>query len=167
VTKDIVSEIAHRKTDEEGYRQLSTGYWARIVPVGATLIDEATRSVEKPKVPVIHDEAQGDIENPMDPDYIRAVEEAERQGILVATDTMIMFGIELRDPVPPKEDWIKKIRWMEKKGRLDLSGYDLDDELDVELVFKKYIAVGTKDLIELGVMAGLQQRDVEAAIESF
>jgi hypothetical protein len=166
-TKDVVSELAHREEDGEGYRRLSTGHWAKLVPVGATLIEEASRSVEDPPVPVIHDEAQGDIENPMDPAYLREVARAQRKRVTVATDTMIMFGVELRDGVPDEAEWLKKLQWMEKRGAIDLSGYDLDDPLDMELVFKKYIAVATEDLIRLGNMAGLRQKDVEDAMKSF
>jgi len=166
-TKNAVTKLAHEVRDEDEFQLLSTGYWAKIVPVGATLIQEASRSVQDPPIPVVRDEVQGDIENPMDPNYARAMEAAEARRETVATDTIIFFGVKLRDPIPPKEEWLKLLQWREKKGTLDLSSYDLDDELDLELMFKKYIAVGTMDLIRIGAMAGLQQGDVEAAMASF
>ena len=165
--KDAVSKLAHQAREENDYQLLSTGYYAKIVPVGATLIQEASRSVQDPPIPVVHDEVQGDIENPMDPNYARAMEAAEQKRELVATDTIIFFGVELRDPVPSTEGWLPKLLWLQKRGNLDLSSYDLEDELDIELVFKKYIVVGTMDLIKIGAMAGLQQGDVEAAMKSF
>jgi hypothetical protein len=147
---------------------LSTGVRARIVPVGATLVDAATSRIKDPPIPIIHDEAKGrDIENPTDPQYLAAMREADRQRLQAATDTMIMFGVELLEGLPEDDEWVKRLQWQAKHDHLSLEGYDLEDPLDREFLYKKYIAVGTLDLITIGRKAGLRPEDVAEAAASF
>ena len=147
---------------------LSTGYEARITAVGANLIDDICARIKDPPVPTFFNESKGrDEENPVDPGYIEALAQAQRDRAAASMDAMIMFGVDLVHPVPEDGAWLKRLRWMEKRGQFDLSTYDLDDELDCEFLFKKYIAVGLFDLQKIGRLAGFNRADVEAAARSF
>jgi hypothetical protein len=165
-----MGNVALEKAKENktnGYVELTTGYMGKITPVGATLVDEVVSSIEDPEVPVIFDEDKGrEIENPNDPQYLRALEKAEYQRSLAAIDAMLLFGLEL-ESIPEDDKWLKKLKYLEKKGLIDLSEYDMDDELDREFVFTKYIAVGTQDLMKIGREAGLNSADVEKAARTF
>jgi hypothetical protein len=147
---------------------LSTGVRARIVPVGASLIDDVTAQVKDPPVPTFHNEDKGrDEENPNDPEYLRQMAEAQRARAVAALDAMVMFGLELTDGLPEDDKWLVKLQFLAKRGQLDLSGFDPDDPLDKEFLYKKYIATGTADLIRIGRTAGLSQGDVAEAVENF
>ena len=147
---------------------LSTGYRARINPVGASLIDEVVARVKDPVVPMFYNEDKGrEEENPLDPNYVEALQTAQHKRAMAAMDTLILFGLDLIDGLPDERDWLQKLKYLERRGHFDLSEYDLDDEFDLEFVFKKYIACGTQDLIMLGEHAGLNRKDVEEASKSF
>ena len=168
-TKSPVVQVAKSaESDELDIVTLSTGYKARIRPVGASLIDDAVARIKDPLVPTYTSEDKGrEEENPHDPAYLRALKDAAKERATVAMDAMVMFGIELVDGVPEDDKWIRQLAFYAKRTGLDLSGYDLDDELEKEFLFKKYIATGTLDLLEVGKRAGLRQKDVADAVKSF
>jgi len=164
----VVSVAKNAESGDKDVVILSTGYKARIRPVGASLIDDAVARIKDPPVPMYMDEAKGrEEENPHDPAYLQALRDANRERAGVAMDAMVMFGIELLDGVPEDDKWIKQLEFYAKRSGLDLSGYDLDDALEKEFLFKKYIATGTLDLLEVGRRAGLRREDVAEAVESF
>lgn len=160
--------VEHKKKLEGGNDTvtLSTGIEARMVPVGATLIDDIVASIPDPVVPVWHNEDKGiDEENPNDPNYLRALAQTERQRAVAAMEALLVFGLDLE--LPEDDAWLNKIKFLQRRGVLDLSGYDLEDPDTLDLLYKKYIAVGTQDLITLGEKAGLNRQDVEQAAETF
>lgn len=149
------------------FEMLSTGVRGRIVPVGASLIDDVVSRISDPPVPLFHNpDKDRDEENPLDPTYLAELQRTARRRAVAAMETMLMFGLELEE-VPPTETWLPRLQLLAKRGLLDLSGFDLSDPLELELLFKKYLAVGTQDLIAIGQRAGLNSRDVEDAARTF
>lgn len=141
---------------------LSTGVTVRFRGVSASLIDEVRMRIKDPEVPVIHDEEKDrDLRNPSDPKYLKQLEEAEEARSVAATDAMIMFGVELVDPLPEDDLWIKKLRFM---------GIEVDEEdpLTLEFAFKKYIAVGVPDLPKMFTASSpVTEEDLAKAMASF
>ena len=157
-----------QQVGKDAYITLSTGYQAKINPVGASLIDEVVARVKDPVVPTFYNDDKGrDEENPLDPGYVTALQDAQHKRAMAAMDTLIIFGLDLVDGLPEDEAWLKKLQYMEKRGHFNLSEYNLTDDFEREFVFKKYIACGTVDLIMLGEHAGLNRKDVEEASKSF
>jgi hypothetical protein len=153
---------------DKGVITLSTGVRARIRPVSATLLDEVSQMVPAPEVPRQFIEAKGREEsNPLDPIYQQAVKDADRQRGLKTTEALIMFGIELVDGMPPEEEWLPKLIYMQKRGLLDLTKFDLDDPMEVELVYKLYVAVSGADLMYVSMASGLTEKEVAEAMTSF
>jgi hypothetical protein len=153
---------------EKGIITLSTGVRARIRPVSATLLDEVSQMVPAPEVPKQFIESKGREElNPLDPAYQQAVKDADRQRGLKTTEALIMFGIELVDGMPPEAEWLPKLAYMQKRGLLDLTRFDLDDLLEVELVYKLYVAVSGADLMYVSMASGLTEKEVAEAMTSF
>lgn len=162
-----MSERANGNSDKD-IVILADGHRARVKPVSATLIEEITSAIKAPKVPVIHDEERNrDLENPDDPDYIRAVEDANRARGIAAMDAMVLLGVELLDGVPPDEEWLPNLRLLEKLGRLNLSAYDLSDPLERAFVYKRLIAVDTNVLNQVGRRAGVTPAAVAEAEDAF
>lgn len=163
---DAVNHIQKISKQPE-FQVLSTGIEGKIIPVGASLIDDVVASIRNPPVPIIHNEDKDrDEENPLDPEYIDAVDATTRRRAIAAMETLLICGLELRE-IPPVETWLPRIQLLEKRGHINLSGYDLNDPMEIELLYKKYVAVGTADLIAIGQYAGLNRRDVEEAAQSF
>lgn len=163
-----VKVAKERKSEEREIQVLSTGVRVRLVPVGASLIRDATMHVKEPPVPVIMDDAKGrEIENPTDPAYVEALDEARQKREMAGMDAMMLFGAELVDGLPEDDSWVRKLRYLEKRGELDLQEFDLEDELDLELLYKRYVVFGSMDLVKLAQMSGIGRQEVQAAINSF
>lgn len=162
-TKNPVVQVAHiaRGDDEQKVYTLSTGYKARILPVSASLIDQVTAQIKDPEVPMWFNEDKGrDEPNPSDTAYLKAMEEAAHSRGVAALDAMIMFGIELVDPIPEDDMWLKKLRKL---------GVEIDpeDDLDREFAFKKYIATSAEDLSILSEKSGMGEEAVTEAERQF
>ena len=157
-----------RQGDTNDVRTLSTGVRARLHPVGASIVTDATGKVKPPKVPSYYNESKGrEEENPNDTSYLAALDEVKRAQASAAMDVMVMFGVELVDGMPVNDAWLKQLKLLDKIGTLDLSVYDLDDPIDCEFLYKKYIATGTPDLIAVGRLAGLSPESVAEATSNF
>lgn len=147
---------------------LSTGVKAIIRPVPTYLIDKMVGEIVEPKPPKKFDEKkQREEENPFDPEYLEAIDEANRQRGLVTMEAMIMWGIELVEPIPDLDDWLPKLKWMAKRSALDLDEYDLEDPLDLEFVYKALIATSGVDLMLVTMKSGMQNEEVELAMRGF
>lgn len=170
VTKqgDRVPRPATLAEHDKGIITLSTGVRARIRPVSATLLDEVSQQVAVPAVPRQFIEAKNREEpNPLDPTYLQAVKDSERERGLKTTEALIMFGIELVDGVPAQDEWLPKLLYMQKRGLLALDRFDLNDPLEVEFIFKLYMAVSGADLMYVSMASGLTEKEVAEAMTSF
>lgn len=146
----------------------STGVRVRLHPVAASLITDVTGRIEDPPVPKwFNPDKEREEENPSDPAYTRALQQADMKRGLAAVDAMVLFGVELVDGLPEDTGWLRNLRHMERLGHLNLSGYDLEDEIDLEFLYKRYIAVASPDLQRVMTLSGLRQEDVARAERSF
>jgi hypothetical protein len=163
---EVTKEFATGKEDEPIV--LPNGVRIEILPVSATLLDEMSSRIEDPVVPMWYNEKKDkEEENPLDPGYKKALEEAERKRNVAAFDIMAMFGIELVDGIPEDEQWLKKLQFMQKLGHIDISTYDLDDELEREFVYKRYVVMTARLLGMIGSASGLSAEEVSKAEDTF
>jgi len=161
-------EVAKEQVEQDDLTVLSTGVRARLVPVAASLISKVASRVKDPEVPMDYiEEKDREEPNPDNPEYLRKLEEATAKRGTVSLETMVMFGVELVDGVPEDDAWLKRLRFLEKHGNLDLSEYDLDDPMEREFVYKLYIAVGSNDIMKIAKMSGISPEEVKQAAESF
>lgn len=147
---------------EDGITTLSTGIRVRLKAVSSSLVAEVMGKVKDPDVPIFHDEEKDrDLPNPNDPGYLRALDDAETKRNQAATDAMLVFGVELVDPLPKNEDWIEELAFL---------GIEVDNSsrLSTEFAYKKYIAVGTPDLpLVYGASSPVSATEVADALSSF
>jgi len=163
-----VVETAKEEKRKGTITELSTGIRAILKPVPASLMQSVASKIKDPKVPIKYNEEKGREEpDEFDTDYLEALNEANMRRAEASLDTMAMFGIELVDGLPEGDRWIKELRLMEKLGNIDLSNFDLEDEIDREFVYKRYIALGSDDLVKIGRLTGISQEDIESADKSF
>lgn len=147
---------------------LPGGARINIMPVSATLLDEVSSRVVDPSPPMVYIESKDREEpNPLDPMYIKELERNERRRNVAAMDIMAMFGIELVDGVPNDDRWLRKLQFAEKRGHIDLSDYDLEDEFDLEFLYKRFIILSAKLLNQIGTASGLNAEEVAKAEETF
>jgi hypothetical protein len=145
------------------------GVKIKIIPVSALLIQEITSRIKDPRPPVQpNPDKDGRLEeNPFDPDYLDELDRITTQRALATSDTMVMFGLDLMDGLPKDETWLKKLKWLEKTNRLDLSNIDFTDPFEKEFAFKKFIAATNPTIMEVTRASGVTQEDIDSATDSF
>ena len=162
VSENPAVETAKEKQDEPEIKTLSTGVHVRLKSVSSSLVSEVMSRVKEPEVPIFHDEEKDrDLPNPNDPAYLRALDDAETQRNQAATDAMLVFGVELVDPLPDGNEWIDGLKFL---------GIEVDksDQFALEFAYKKYIAVGTPDLpLVYGASSPVSASEVAEALKSF
>ena len=167
----MASEAVAVKKDLQGGNvlTLSTGVRAIIRPVSQAIIQDAVGRVEVPQVPMWYNpDKEREEENPLDPGYLVAQREYQRQMQRITFDSFALFGVELVDGVPKGDAWLKQLRLAERLGNLDLSGFDPEnDSVDREFLFKRYVAMGDRDYITVATRAGFSEEDVQAAAATF
>jgi len=157
---DEAKRIARGQGDSE-IVTLSTGVVVRLKPVSSSLVEEMKAAIKMPPVPVVWiEEKEREEENPNDPRYVEAVEEVQRRRAEAIFDALCIFGVELVDGLPEDAGWLKKLRFLEKQGTLDLSDFDLEDEFDLEFIYKRYVAVAGTDLQLIGGLHGYRPLEV-------
>ena len=163
-SKSPAPGVARTRNVSDVIVYLSDGNKARVLPVPAALIDEVSNRIPEPPVPMWHNQDAGrDEPNPDDPAYLAALRDMNRKRGIAAIDAMVMFGVELVDGLPQDEAWLKKLRMLERLGRLDLSAYNIEDLFDKEFLYKRYVAVDNIVLGKISEISGITPADVEAA----
>jgi hypothetical protein len=170
-----VETARERSGEENGIVILSTGVKARLRPVAASLIDEVQRKIVEPEIPTWNnpdkpttDHPEGRPEpHPADPAYIKAKREADSARGYAAIDAMVLFGVDLVEGIPEHDSWLEKLKYLEKRGLVDLSAYDLQDPFERDFLYKRFVALGSEDLTKLAGMMGIPEAAVKRAAESF
>lgn len=157
-----VVEVARAKQQpSDDTVTLSTGVRVRLLPVSVKTITEVTSKLKYPPVPKWHNEQKGRYEdNPNDPAYKQACFQVDQERGNIAMDAMAMFGVELVDPVPEGNGWVRK---------LQLIGIDFDstDPIEREFYYKKHVAMGNDDWRLLSRLSGISEEDLAQAEASF
>jgi hypothetical protein len=169
--KNVAVEVAKEIAAQDGSSQIITtanGVKIRIIPVSTALVEEVTNRIEDPVVPMWHNpDKDRDEPNPSDPAYLRAVDKANRARGIAVMDVMCMFGAELVDGVPEDNTWINKLRFMEKRGQVSLESFDLSDPLDLEFLYKRYIAVDNETIGRISELSMLTPEAVAKQENTF
>lgn len=167
VVKDQAKKLADRQGDSE-IVTLSTGVMVRLHPVSSSLVEEMKNAYEMPPVPVVFiPEKEREEENPNDPKYIDEVERVQSKRADAILDALVTFGVELVDGLPEDSSWLKRLKLLERRGNLNLSGFDLDDEFDLEFLYKRFVAVAGTDLNLIGGLHGFRPMEVARARATF
>lgn len=163
-----VSETAAAHNDEEVIHILGNGARARLRAVPSGLVEEAQARILYPDPPMFQNEDMNKPEpNPLDPAYIKQVEAVDRLRGLAAMDVALTIGVELIDPIPTDGKWLQRLRFLEKRGLIDLSEYDLEDEMVLNYVYLKFEAITMPDLDIILKKSRMTQEEYDVAKASF
>jgi hypothetical protein len=167
VAVDIAKQYQNGR-DDDSVVVFSTGVRGRFRGIPAGTIEAAQALIKDPPVPLQTIEGRDHpVENPLDPDYVRGLAAANRERGNAAIDVMAIFGLELEDGLPADDGWLKKLKLLEKLKRLDLSAYELSDEIEREFVYKRFVAMGSDEIVAIGRKSGIRGEDVQLAREAF
>lgn len=163
---EAVTVKKREQTGDEA-RTLSTGVRARLRPVGQGLIQDALVLIKRPPVPLWYNEdKERDEPNPADPDYRAELEKFVVKQFRATFDTLALFGVELVDGMPEDDKWLRKLKLAHKRGTLDLSEFDLEDEVDREFLYIRYIALADEDYPLISSLSNNEEA-VSAAADGF
>ena len=141
VTKDLRDQV-----DDDGALTLTTGVRVRYIPVNPATFTEILASIKPPKVPEVFIESKGRYDpNPADPTYLGEMDNWQGERASAMMDAFALLGVELLDGLPEGKVWLKRLQMLERLGRLDLSKFDLDDDMDLHFLYIKNIAFGPAD----------------------
>lgn len=149
--------------------ELKTGVVLRLHPFSGLTLETLELRFPDPKVPKVHDEHTGrEIENPMHPDYLKALEVAKSKRALAALDAIVGIGTTL-DSLP---DGMKGPDSQDWKDRLDLLGYEpafIESDLKRYVEWIKLVAAGDGDgweqlTIRCLRLSGVPEVDVDNAL---
>jgi hypothetical protein len=144
------------------------GVRARLVPVPEGVLEDVERRIPDPDVPIVLIEEEGtEHENPNDPAYIKALEDAQRQRGVAIIEALCLFGVELLDGLPEDDRWRKKLEFYAKRGHIDLSWVDWDDPMEEEFVFVRYVFLTVELMQYLAQIARMTPEELARAEASF
>lgn len=149
--------------------RLSTGIMVKLIPVPAAVIMEAQGEIEAPQPPTQAIEGKPGVEMPnlQHPDYIAAQRRYLTDVANAGFDVMALLGVELIGGMPDNDEWLDKLKFLEKLKRLDLTAYDLDIPIEREFVYKRFYAMAKDDWELLSILSGVTQEEIEKAKDTF
>jgi hypothetical protein len=101
---------------------------------------------------------RGDFET--DEEHKAAQETNSYQRGKLVLETMLHFGIVL-DALPEDDRWLRRLQFMEKRGKIDLSEYDLENDIELEFLFKRYVLLTPLDLVRIGRKTGMDDATLD------
>jgi hypothetical protein len=160
--------LEEQTTMEQHIHTLSTGVRVRLGTVSLAAITDAQKRIQQPPVPRIMNQETGrEEEDAEHPDYLAACELANMDRADAVMETLALFGIDLIDPLPEDGKWIRKLKLLEKRGRVDLGDFDLEDDVNLEFLYIKYVALSLPDWTQLFRSAGMEEGVVAEMMEAF
>jgi len=153
---------------EQHIHVLSTGVRVHLGTVSLAALTDAQRHIQQPPIPKsVNPETGKEEENPEHPDYLAAVEQANLERADAVMETLAIFGVELVDDLPDDDKWLRRLQLLERRGRLSLKGFNLEDDVDLEFLFIKYIALALSDWTVLFESAGMGEAVVSEMMDAF
>lgn len=147
---------------------LSTGVIVKLGNVSPATLTDAQSRIEYPPIPIwFNPDKDREEENPQHPDYIAACNHIDQLRAVALMDTLALLGIELVEGLPEDDKWLRQLKQLDRFGHIDLSGFDLEDDLDQEFLYKKHIALGQTDWQLMFQLAGVDEAAVAAAEATF
>lgn len=150
---------------------LSNGIVLKIKAVPPFLVRAAVTRLERPKIPVFHNEEKGRTEpNPGDPAYLDALEEYEAQSTEVGTNVLLVAGTEV-DSVPEGCYTLEDGGWKEMAEYFGIEVATEEPKTNYLNYLKWYALSSAEDLVTvlrpLMVMTGLTEEEVRKAADGF
>lgn len=161
---------AGTKTYRTEIFELKTGVVLKLHPFSGLALETLELRFPDPAIPKVYDEHTGrEIENPMHPDYLKAVDAAKSMRALAALDAIVGVGTSL-ESVPEGMDGPHSQAWMD---RLELLGKDqafIDSPLKRYVEWIKVVAAGDADgweqlTVRCMRLSGVPEVDVDNALD--
>lgn len=160
--------VAKSKKKKDRSLTLANGIRVKLHPVAANVMIDAQGRIPDPEMRTFIDPTTGkDEPNPGSPKYIQELTEVTRLRAQASMDALLLFGLELLDPIPEENDWLDKLKFMrfitDDEHRTAIG----EDSFLRELYYKKYMVMDANTLSEIMSLAGVTPEMVAQARKSF
>jgi hypothetical protein len=166
---DTAKEQSNNGVEQDGITTLKSGIRVRFKPVPPYTINAVQSKIKDPVVPMVpHTDAPNDptkrIPNPVHPHYLEEKRNVQQKRVDASMNAMVLFGVELVDPLPGDDTWLKNLIYLDVIDEKEISAID---EISKELYYKKYVVLDGEMLDQLRKHAGVTEEQVAAAMKSF
>lgn len=167
----IIDEVEELIPEDPFKFVTASGVVLKLKKVSRLLVADASKKIKMPKVPTwINEEKGREEENPNDPDYLQAVQDAKYQQAMLVYTVYLAFGTEVESqPITMSQyfetDWADEI-----KETLDI---DIPDKPKSRYVtWLKYVALDDEEvnviMTRIMRLSGtLKEEDVQEVMDSF
>ena len=156
-------------TSGDGTVRTSGGYAVKFHPVAANVLREARARIPDPLMHTFtHPDSGKEMENPAHPEYIQELAAVEEKRIQASMNAMLLFGLELVDPVPEDNEWLMKLKHIGLVSDKEYAeAIGAEGKFLRELLYKNYIVSDAGVLNELAKVSGVTQEMIAQARASF
>ncbi len=146
-----------------------SGYRVKLVSVAANVIREAQARIPDAITRTYTNATDGkEYENPAHPEYIAEVKIVEEERTKAAMSVMVLFGMELLEPIPDDNEWLEKCRFAKLVTKEEYEEAISDDGKYMrEMLFKTYVVSDFSVINQIASMSGVTQEMIAKARETF
>lgn len=160
---------ASKKSNKNAVRSTVDGIKYKLHPVAANVLRDAQMQIKDARIRTFKNPTTGkEEENPAHPEYIMDEKEVQEKRIKASMNALVLFGLELIDPIPSDNNWLKKILFI---NLITQKEYDEatspEGKFLRELFYKNYVFTDLKILNELSTLSGVTQESIAKAKKSF
>lgn len=165
--KKVVKKAKSKK--KGGVHTLISGIKVKFHPVAANVMVDAQGRIPDPLMRTYKDTTTGkDEPNPGHPEYLKELADVKTLRAKAAMDVMVLFGLELLDPVPEENKWLDMLKFAKIISDEDYTTVTTEGgEFLRELFYKKYVVVDAFALGEISKLTGVTEEMLASSRKSF
>lgn len=166
---DTKKARSNKKKSRNKITTTPSGYRVKLVPVAANVIREAQARIPDAITRTYTNSTDGkEYENPAHPEYIAEVKIVEEERTKAAMNVMVLFGMELLDPIPDDNGWLEKCRFAKLITDDEYKEAISDDGKYMrEMLFKTYVVSDFSVINQIASMSGVTQEMIAQARDTF
>ncbi len=145
MTKVKDTQVDNLNTNASKIKVLSTGVEVEVTPVPDFLMGQAHAGMKEPEVPYIEDDRYDDgrkIFNKEDPQYLKDAEAFNLALGYARINIKLLWGCTIVKGYPDSDEWLRKLKFQQHLGAIDLEEYDLNEEFVQKFLYLKLFAIG-------------------------
>ncbi len=166
---DTKKASANKKKSKNKITTTPSGYRVKLVPVAANVLREAQSRIPDATTRTFTNPTDGkEYENPAHPEYIAEVKLVQEERTKASMSAMVLFGMELLEPIPEDNEWLEKCRFAKLITEEEYKeAISTDGKYMREMLFKTYVVSDFTIINQIASMSGVTQEMVAQARDSF
>lgn len=166
---DTKKKRVRKKENKDKIHKTPDGFSVRFHPVAANVIREAQVRIPDPVAPTfVHPTSGEERENLSHPEYIKELAAVKELRVKAAMNAMLLFGLELIDPIPDDNDWLDKLLYLQLINQAEFDEATSEEGKFLrELFYKNFIVSDLIVLKKLQGLSGITEEMIAQARKTF